>query len=153
MIQNKLYKLQVWFQEKKLLIRVYFTSQRKRRLICKMGEIYFAKLGVNIGAELDKHRPVLVFQGYDYFLRNSDLVFIFPLTTNAKPGKFKVFFNQNNIVKGNIKEGAILIYQGRAISKTRLVRKLGELSKEKLKEVQKQFELLLYKNTPLQPKL
>lgn len=151
MIKTKLAKLQIWFQEKRFLITIYFKLQKKRKLICKMGDIYFAKLGINIGAEIDKHRPVLVFQGHDYYLRNSDLVFVFPLTTNNQGRRFKVLFSQHDLI-GNVKEGGILLYQGRAISKSRLVKKMGQMKQEKLKEIRKEFEKFLYKNTPLEHK-
>jgi len=153
MIKTKLTKLQVWFKEKSFLITIHFKTKIRKRLICKMGEVYFAKLGINVGAEIDKHRPVLIFQGHDYYLRNSDLVFVFPLTTNSKRRKFKILLQQSDIIKGKIKEGGILLYQGRMISKTRLVKKMGEISLEKLKEIQKEFDKLLYKNTPLQRKV
>ena len=149
MFNQKIIKLDSWFIEKKKLAKLYFDNRRRSKLICKMGDIYFTKIGVNIGSEIDKHRPVLVFQGNDFYLRNSDSVFIFPLTSKTKQRKFQVIFQKEDVV-GNLKDGCILISQGKVISKIRLVKKLGKLNHNKLKEVKNVFEKFLYKNTPLQ---
>src|SRR3989344_3236104 len=42
------------------------------------GDIYFAYLGTNVGAEIDKGRPVLIFQNDNRYIRQSNLVLVFP---------------------------------------------------------------------------
>jgi len=150
MIELKLTELKIWFDEKALLIERYFQDISKPKITCAMGEIYFAKMGINVGYEIDKYRPVVVFQGTDYYIKNSNMVFIFPITTNLDKKKYKVFFNNSDFLSGNIREGGILIQQGRSISKTRLVKRLGKMKKSKLLAIKAEFEKLLYKNTPLQ---
>jgi mRNA-degrading endonuclease toxin of MazEF toxin-antitoxin module len=141
MLEKKLNDLKKWFNEKMQLIKLSFKFKTKRkRLICKMGDIYFAKIGINIGSEIDKHRPVLDFQGNDYFARNSDLVFVFPITTNMTKSKFKVNFQRNDLLAGHLRPGSVLIFQGRTISKVRLVNKMAVLSGEKLKDIKNEFD-------------
>ena len=145
----KLNKLENWFQEKIKLIELYFNNKHAKTLLCNMGDVYFAKIGINIGDEVDKHRPVLVFQSNDWYVKSSGVVFVFPITTNVNKVKYRVFFDEND-VSGPIKNGAILIQQGKTISKFRLIYKIGKMRQVKLKEVKQEFENLLYKNTPLQ---
>lgn len=151
MIEKKLKKLRHWFSEKSHLIELYFKNKNGQKLICNMGEIYFAKIGINIGAEIDKHRPVLIFQGNNHFVRNSDLIFVFPITSSTEKKKYKVLFDKRDVVGRRLEAGGILIQQGKSISKTRLLWKMGILNNKKLKEVKNTFENFLYKNTTLEP--
>ena len=51
---------------------------------------------------------------------------------------------------GSVYKGAILIQNGRAISRYRLGHKIGRLHISVLLKVQKKFENFLYTNTPLE---
>ena len=153
-MDQKLKNLKHWFEEKIQLIELYFQQKNKKnKLICKMGEVYFAKMGTNVGAEIDKNRPVLVFQGNDRKVKNLDVVFVFPITSNLREGAFRVPFSEEDI-EGiqKIRPGSILIYQGRIISKCRLIHRMGTLSDSILQQVKLGFEKWLYKNTTLEPK-
>lgn len=141
-----------WMKIKAELNEKYFnqdTNDTSKPYAVK-GDIYFAYLGVNVGAEIDKSRPVLVFQNDDRYIRQSNLVSVFPITSNAKVGLYKVIINNNDITNGSeLMEGSILIQQIRSISKNRLSRYMGKLSDEKLKEVIEKSNIYLYKKTPL----
>ncbi len=151
MLEEKLNRLRKWFVEKTDLIEQYFNEKEKSKMLaCRMGEIYFAKIGVNVGAEMDKHRPVLVCQGEDLYLKKSDMVFVFPITGNTEKKKYKVLFDQEDIQWGHVQKGGVLVQQFRSISKFRLERKIGKMKIEKMQEIQAMFKKCLYKNTPLQ---
>ncbi|HEY4478562.1 MAG TPA: type II toxin-antitoxin system PemK/MazF family toxin [Candidatus Paceibacterota bacterium] len=114
------------------------------------GDIYFAYLGTNVGAEIDKGRPVLIFQNDNRYIRQSNLVLVFPITSNIKENPYKVIIKPEDIIDNlNIKNGAILIQQIRSISKNRLFRYIGKLSNGKIQEVSEKLNMYLYKNTPL----
>ena len=115
-----------------------------------MGDVYMAKLGINVGHETDKLRPVLVIQGNDKYLLFSEAVFVFPISSNKHSRKYRLSFSHDDIEIGKVQPGTILIQQGRTISTFRLGHKLGRMKMCKLREVQRKFEKLLYKNTPLE---
>lgn len=58
-----------------------------------MGEIYYAHMGSNIGSEIDKERPVLIFQNNDRFVRQSNMVIVIPISSNvtAKPYRIPIY--------------------------------------------------------------
>ncbi len=153
MLENKLNQLREWFAEKAELIKLHFESRsHTEKLVCRLGDIYLAKLGVNVGNEVDKQRPVLVFQGNDWYLKKSDMIFVFPITSNTEERKkYQVNFSEKDIKSGHVRSGSILVQQGRSISKFRLGRRIGIMQLKKLREVQQAFDKVLYKNTPLQP--
>jgi mRNA-degrading endonuclease toxin of MazEF toxin-antitoxin module len=149
-LEDKLLLLKKWWFEKIVLIKTFYKNKNKKiKLSFNMGDIYFAKMGVNIGAEIDKNRPVLIFQGIDYFLDQSDMIFVFPITSNRKNRKYSISFSEIDLINKKLKIGSILLQQGRFISKLRLVHKIDKLKEPKLKEIKIKFEKLLYKNTPL----
>ncbi|PCI25388.1 hypothetical protein COB57_01530 [Candidatus Peregrinibacteria bacterium] len=158
---KKLQSLFSWTHTKSLLIEGHHLEQKNKtshfsRLpFCSMGDIYYAKIGVNIGWEIDKTRPVIIFQGKDRFLKNSGTIFIFPITSKIKMFDYRISFDQHDIHNNekdiNIHPSQILLTQGRCISRIRLGQKIGTLSECKLREIQSQFNLFLYKNTPLHP--
>lgn len=114
------------------------------------GDIYYAYLGTNIGAEIDKGRPVLVFQNDNRYIRQSNLVFIIPISSNIKPNPYKILIKPNDITANDgIKDSSIIIQQARSISKNRLHKYKGHLSEEKIKEVAIILIRFLYKDNPL----
>ena len=150
-LAQKLQRLEKWFFEKAHLIRIAANKVGSTiPLRPRMGDVYLAKLGTNVGHETDKMRPVLVFQGIDRYIRISQTVFVFPITSNAEKRKYRVLFSESDVESGVIFPGSILIQQGRTISTFRFDRKIGRLQKKKLLEVRKAFDELLYKNTPLE---
>ena len=152
MINAKIEALKKWFQEKKLLIHKFFMKHKKISFSCYMGDIYFAKIGVNLGREIDKHRPVLVFQANTHYHHYDDMVFVIPITTTLSHKKYCVYFDKNDLESGFLQPGKILLRQSRHISKIRLLYKMGVLKKSKLQEIQIKFEQLFYKNTTLEIK-
>ena len=86
----------------------------------------------------------------DWYLKKSDLVFVFPITSNVKHKKYSTSFLAQDLSSGKMHPGSILIQQGRAISKFRLGRKIARLKVTKLKEVKNKLTIFLYKNTPLE---
>jgi len=141
-----------WTRKKIELNEMYFNQKPDNlgKPYVLMGDIYHAYLGTNVGAEIDKGRPVLVFQGNDRYLRQSNLVFVIPITSNTKTGSYKVQINASEILDNNgVKDSTILIQQARSISKNRLDEFKGKLSDKKLVEVSIQLNLFLYKETPL----
>jgi mRNA-degrading endonuclease toxin of MazEF toxin-antitoxin module len=142
-----------WTQKKVQLNEVYFKEKKgnSNRLYVSKGDIYYAYLGTNIGAEIDKSRPALIFQNNDRYLRQSNMIFIIPISTNVKPNPYKVIIRPSDVENNDgIENSAIIIQQARSISKNRLHKYIGHLSTEKIKEVGTVLYKFLYKDNPLQ---
>ena len=135
MLERKIQFLVEWFNLKKKLISLFFQkpSEYQRMPFCKTGDMYYAYLGVNIGNEIDKKRPVLVYQSRK--MLTSHLVLVIPITSKIKNGIFHVLFETNDIIGKKIDPGTMLIDQMRIISKQRLENKIGVISKEKIMQV------------------
>lgn len=99
------------------------------------GEIYLAELSPTIGSEISKKRPVLIVSN-DINNQFSDTVSIVPITsTTTKIYPFEVFLPKG---EGNlINDSKAKCNQIRTIDKQRIEKRLGKISNEKLKEVEK----------------
>jgi mRNA interferase MazF len=89
----------------------------------KQFEIYLVNLEPTLGAEIKKTRPCVVVSPNEMnkYIRT---VIIAPMTTTNRNYKSRV------IVEFDGKQGQIMLDQIRAIDKTRLIKKLGNLSEE-----------------------
>lgn len=99
------------------------------------GEIYFAELSPTGGSEISKKRPVLIVSN-DINNKFADTVSIIPITsTTTKIYPFEVFLTQG---EGNLtNDSKAECNQIRTIDKQRIERRLGKISKNKLKEIEK----------------
>ncbi len=142
-----------WTRKKVELNESYFSKKRESlgKPYASMGDIYYAYLGTNIGAEIDKARPVLVFQNDDRYLKQSNMVFIIPISSNTKLTPYKVIITPSHVCQSNEinRDSAVIIQQSRSISKNRLHKYIGSLSPEKIKEVALELKNFLYKDNPL----
>ena len=142
-----------WTRKKVEIIEAYIFRDKKSQNLpyVSAGEIYYAHLGVNIGSEMDKERPVLVFQTDDKFVRHSNMAVIIPITSNTTVRPYRILISPLDIEDNHdITESSILVQQIRSISKARLSQLRGKLSKSKLDQVALEVNKLLYKSTPLQ---
>lgn len=87
----------------------------------KRGEIYWGNLDPAIGVEVQKTRPCLIISN-DIGNEVSNIISIAPITKNAE----RVYSYEVEIELHG-KPGKVMLNQSRAIDKSRLGRKLGEL--------------------------
>ncbi|OGY42782.1 MAG: hypothetical protein A2Y67_03560 [Candidatus Buchananbacteria bacterium RBG_13_39_9] len=126
--------LALFIEWTKLKIRIHLAPDKK--FYFHEREIWWASLGINIGFEQDgKHktfeRPVLVLKVF-----NKYLLWILPLTSKEKTGKY-YYSTEYNGEKSNI-----ILSQLRLISSKRLIRKIRKLSPREfteIKEILKSF--------------
>lgn len=99
------------------------------------GEIYLAELSPTIGSEISKKRPVLIVSN-DINNQFADTVSIVPITsTTAKIYPFEVFLSKG---EGNLMNDSKAKYkQIRTIDKQIIQKKLGKITLEKLKEIER----------------
>lgn len=97
----------------------------------KRGEVWLADLNPTRGSEQGGTRPVIIFQN-DIVSRFSTTVITIPLTTNLRRGSLPTCLLVPNGEGGLAQDSVALCYQLRVLDRTRLQRKLGELTPETL---------------------
>jgi len=124
-------KFNEWHQLKVIL------HNKKKKVLFKERDIFWASIGVNIGFEQDGKgtilsRPVLILKKH-----NQNLFFGIPLSTKIKEGSFFFEFILNN------KPSCALLVQGRTYDVKRLENKIGMISKEDFFELKLKLKELL----------
>ena len=109
----------------------------------KQYEIWIADLNPQIGTEPGKTRPVLVLQTNLLNKIPHPSTIICPITTNVK--------KESEILRVHIKKGTsnlmqdcdIMIDQFRTIDNKRLIRKIGDLPGDLVKEVKENIKIII----------
>jgi len=92
-------------------------------------DIVLVKLNPTIGSEIQKTRPCIIISPNEMNVLKT--VIIAPMTSKG----FNFIFRPK--VKFEDKNGLILLDQIRAVDKTRIVKKIGKIEKNKSKEISK----------------
>lgn len=105
------------------------TSQKDRKLGIKPREIFWVKIGQNLGSEeygknSDFTRPVVIVRKL-----TQDLFIGIPLTSSLKDGDYFHKFKYTNKTRGDI-ENSAMILQLRTFSIKRVLSKIGMVSKD-----------------------
>ena len=99
------------------------------------GEIYLVCLDPTIGSEINKTRPALIISN-DINNQIAQTVTVIPITSNIeKVYPFEALLPSQG--SGLLKSSKAKCNQIRTIDKKRLVKSLGKVSTEKLKEIEK----------------
>jgi mRNA interferase MazF len=101
----------------------------------KRGEVWWADLNPTRGSEQSGARPVVIFQN-DFINRFTTTVIAIPLTTNLRRASLPscLFIPQG---EGGLSEDSVaLCHQIRVLDKTRLQRRLEELSQKLLETLE-----------------
>jgi len=107
----------------------------------EQGELWYANLSLVVGSEQAGMRPLLIISGN---LLNTylNVVICCPLTTKVKNYKGNLILNPDNI--NNLSETSeVLTFHVRSVSKSRLIKKIGSVTKEDLKLVKKCLDEIL----------
>ena len=119
---------------------------------CRRGDIYFANLGIGMGAEQQGDRPVIILQN-DTGNVNSPTVIVAPLTTkgskkNHTPVHCDIFENE-----WLDEPSTVLLEQVKTIDKERLRKKVGVLSEAQMKKVDQRLLISLGFARPIEKPL
>lgn len=101
----------------------------------RRGEIWLANLSPTKGSEQAGTRPVLVFQN-DFINRFTRTVLTIPFTTNLKRASLPSCLKVSKEEGGLTSDSVALCHQLRVLDKSRLQRKLGELSEETMAAIE-----------------
>ncbi|MEA3373764.1 MAG: type II toxin-antitoxin system PemK/MazF family toxin [Campylobacterota bacterium] len=93
----------------------------------KRYEIYLVKLNPTIGSEIQKTRPCIVISPNEMNVLKT--VIVAPMTSKG----FDFVFRPK--IKFENKNGLVLLDQIRTVDKSRLVKKIGEVEKNKSKDI------------------
>src|SRR3989338_6847454 len=96
-------------------------------------DIYLANLNPTKGKEQKGKRPVVIVSG-NTMNKNFDVCIICPISSKLKNYTGSVKLEQNKINKLD-EDSEILAFQVRAIAKERMIKKIGEITDEQLKEI------------------
>lgn len=113
----------------------------KPKQILKRGQVWIADLNPGFGIEIHKKRPILIISN-NTLNNNWPRIIVVPFSTQIHPmNPGKVFIPKD--LCGVDKDSIILTQDIRSIDKSRLVKKIGFLPKEKLLEVEESLKLVL----------
>lgn len=108
----------------------------------KRGDIWTTDLRPGVGFEVTKKRPTLVISR-NTVNKISPTVIIIPLSSQVYKilGPERIYISQKDSPLH--KDSVALITQMRAIDKTRLLKRIGKISKAKLVEVEEAIKIVL----------
>jgi mRNA interferase MazF len=93
----------------------------------RRGEIWLANLNPTQGSEQAGIRPVIIFQN-DLVSRYSSTTLTIPLTTNQRRASIPICLAIPQGEGGLTQDSVALCFQMRVLDKTRLIKKLGQLT-------------------------
>jgi mRNA interferase MazF len=101
----------------------------------KRGEVWLANLNPTQGSEQAGIRPVIIFQN-DIVSQFSTTTIAIPLTTNQRRALLPICVLIEQGEGGVSQDSVALCFQIRVLDKTRLIRKLGQLSAETVAQLE-----------------
>jgi mRNA interferase MazF len=100
----------------------------------RRGEIYLVNLDPIVGSEIGKSRPALIIQN-DVGNQYSPVTIVAPVTSQEANKKYPTDVWITAHESGLEKNSRVLLNQIRTVDKTRIHRKIGKLSAERMQEV------------------
>ncbi len=97
-------------------------------MVAKRFEVFLVNLDPTIGSEIQKTRPCVIVSP-DEMNRNISTVIIAPMTTKGREYPTRIICQFQN------KDGQIVLDQIRTVDKSRLVKKIGQISQDEQREV------------------
>ena len=107
----------------------------------KQGDIWYANLNPTKGSEQSGFRPLVIISG-NLLNEHLNVVIACPLTTKVKNYKGNVVLEPSNSNKLK-KRSEILIFHIRSVSKERLVRKIGNITKAEITSMKRGLDDIL----------
>lgn len=109
-------------------------------MVISRGEIWLTNFNPAYGTELHKNRPALVISSNEVNKHHPRIIVI-PLSTKNYSGLSVVAISSKE--SGLDRQSVIMPVEVRAVDKIRLTKKLGKISKNKIREVEYSLKLVL----------
>lgn len=116
-------------------------KQRLLKEYPKRGQIFVADLDPAFGREIHKKRPVLIISN-DNINQSYPVIIVIPFSSIV-PGFVGPDVVKFTIQKGLHEQSALIVNQIISIDKDRLMKKIGKVSKLKLREVEESLKSVL----------
>ena len=104
-------------------------------MVISQGDIFWARLSKSRGSEPENRRPVVVVQRDSINLSKIGTTLVIPLTKQTKhahiPGNVLLRKGESNLPISSLARGTHIM----VIDKSRLIQKVGTLSKERINEI------------------
>ena len=107
----------------------------------KQQEIWYANLDPVTGREQSGLRAVVIISG-DNLNDHSDLKIVCPLTSKIKKYTGSLLLQKSKI-NNLTKDSEVLVFQVRTVDETRLIKKIGMISKEEMRTIRFYLDELL----------
>jgi mRNA interferase MazF len=105
------------------------------------GDIWLASLGAGRRGELGKNRPAIVISAdWVFNVDNDDLIVIVPLSTSRTPSPLRPSLGPDS---GIDHSSAAICRAVRGVARSRLLRRLGQVTPEELAEIEQAVEVVL----------
>jgi mRNA interferase MazF len=105
----------------------------------RRGDVFFVNFDPTVGAEVKKSRPAVVVSN-DINNAHSPIISISPITSNVD----RIYSFEVEISRGTAglkTRSKVMVNQTRAVDKIRLIKKLGQLPEQIVKEVNQALKL------------
>lgn len=109
-------------------------------MVISRGEVWLTNFNPPFGTELHKNRPALIISSNEVNKHHPRVIVILISTKNYSGLSVVTIASKES---GLDKESVVLPAEIRAVDKTRLIKKLGKISKSKIREVEGVIKLVL----------
>ena len=107
----------------------------------RRGEIWLAALGAARRGEPGKNRPVIVLSAEQFLVgTDHELIVVVPLSSSLPPSALRPTVSSD---AGIDKPSAVIPRGIRGVARSRLLRRLGQIDREKMAEVERSVNLVL----------
>lgn len=111
-------------------------------IVVKRGEIFYADLSPVIGSEQGGIRPVIIIQN-DIGNRYSPTVIVAAITSQINKAKLPIHVEISSEAYGLNRDSVVLLEQIRTLDKRRLKEKIGHMTADDMKKVDKALAVSL----------
>ena len=108
----------------------------------KRGDIFYADLSPVVGSEQGGIRPVIIIQ-YDIGIRYSPTVIVAAITSQINKAKLPTHVEISSEEYGLNRDSVVLLEQIRTLDKKRLKEKIGHMTEDDMKKVNKSLLISL----------
>ena len=122
--------------------KINIHQRKTPKRILKKGEIYFTRLGKNIGSEYNKIRPCLIFRNNKFV--NSSTVLVIPLSKKTSEKTIvgtDLIIYKNNENRLNV-DSVAKVAHIKSISVNRISRYIGKIKKDNIKKIEEKILFL-----------
>lgn len=117
-------------------------AKNQQEIILHRGEVYLVCFDPSIGSEIQKMRPAVIVQN-DIANKYSDVTIVAAITSDVGNKLYPTEVTLDAPEGGVAKKSIILLNQLRTIDKSRLLKRIGKITKNTLQKTDRALEISL----------